>query len=110
MNRIHVLVVAAAATFTTVNIFADDKNDGARSSGAGATTEKNRMAGGVSEDMMKEFRALDADKDGYLTKSELASKPELANNFAKADKDKDGKLDPAEYQVLKAETFSKGGE
>jgi hypothetical protein len=78
------------------------------SAGAGATTEKNRTAGGVSEDLLKEFRGLDSDKDGFLSRSELSSKRELAEAFDKADKDGDGKLDPAEYRVLQAEVNIKG--
>jgi hypothetical protein len=75
---------------------------------AGATSEKSRTAGGVSEDLLKGFRGLDSDKDGFLTKSELSSKRGLADAFEKADKNGDGKLDPAEYQVLQAEVNIKG--
>ena len=110
MNRTQALAVVGALAFATLNAFADDKNAASRSSGAGATTEKSRTAGGVSEDMLKEFRALDKNQDGFVSKSELGSKADLAKSFAKADKNRDGKLDPAEYQVLKAEAKSKYGE
>ena len=100
------LALLTALTLASGFAWADDKDSAAR----GSSTEKNRLAGGVSVDMMKEFESLDANKDGFLTKEELASKPKLVGIFAKADKNRDGKLDPAEYQVLNAEASSKGGE
>jgi hypothetical protein len=101
----------ALAFFTTIVLamsaaWAEDKASASR----GSSVEKSRTAGGVSADMIKEFESLDANKDGFLTKEELQSKPKLVAEFAKADKDRDGKLDPAEYQVLNAEASSKGGE
>jgi hypothetical protein len=113
-------VLLAAASLAFSSALADDQR-GSRpdssvsagattegSAGAGATAEKSRTAGGVSEDLLKDFRGVDSDKDGYLTKSELSSNPDLAEAFDKADKDGDGKLDPAEYQVLQAEVNIKG--
>lgn len=91
----------AAALITAFSLIA-------ASAFAGGSTEKSRTAGGVSDDLMKEFRSLDANKDGFISKSELASKRELAAAFGKADKNRDGKLDPAEFQVLKAEVLVKG--
>lgn len=99
------LFLAAAALISGLAL-ADDKNSAAR----GSSVEKSRTAGGISADMMKEFESLDANKDGFLTRDELKSKPQLVAVFAKADKNRDGKLDPAEYQVLNAEANSKGGE
>lgn len=99
------LFLAAAALISGL-ASADDKNSAAR----GGSVEKSRTAGGISADMMKEFESLDANKDGFLTRDELKSKPQLVAVFAKADKNRDGKLDPAEYQVLNAEANSKGGE
>jgi hypothetical protein len=43
------------------------------------------------------FNELDKDKDGLLTKSETASVKGL--DFAKADTNKDGRLDRAEYEA-----------
>ena len=99
MKTTSIVAFAATLILATAGALADDKASGS----AGATKEKSRTAGGVSEDMMKEFRALDANKDGFIAKSELGSKADLAKHFAKADKNRDGKLDPAEYQVLLGE-------
>ncbi len=51
-----------------------------------------------------EFRKLDTDNDGTLTKSELSGdKLFTKKNFAKADLDKDGTLDQKEYEDFKSE-------
>jgi Ca2+-binding EF-hand superfamily protein len=103
MKALPFLIAAAVAGSSA---WADDKDSAAR----GSSPEKSRMAGGVSVDLMKEFESLDANKDGFIDRRELASKPDLVALFEKADKNRDGKLDPAEYQVVKAEKGSKGGE
>src|SRR5438309_8892173 len=43
------------------------------------------------------FRALDKNKDGYISKSEAKGNPTLYKNFKQADKDGDGKLSRMEY-------------
>src|SRR5690349_14252670 len=43
------------------------------------------------------FRALDKDKDGYISRSEAKGNPTLAKKFKEADKDGDGKLSRSEY-------------
>ena len=45
----------------------------------------------------KEFRALDKDKDGKLSKAEMPAKHPMAAHFAMMDADKDGVLSEAEY-------------
>ena len=43
------------------------------------------------------FRALDKDKDGYISRAEAKGNPTLAKKFKEADKNGDGKLSRAEY-------------
>lgn len=43
------------------------------------------------------FRALDADDDGTLTRTEARAHPFLRRNFAAADLDRDGRLSPLEF-------------
>lgn len=45
----------------------------------------------------KDFRALDKNKDGKLSKAELPSSHPMAGHFDMMDTDKDGALSEAEY-------------
>lgn len=45
----------------------------------------------------KEFRALDKNKDGKLSKAEMPAKHPMAAHFAMMDTDKDGMLSEAEF-------------
>jgi len=67
---------------------------------AGSTTAP---AGGVSRDLQKEFKDLDRDGDGYLSRAEVEQNSKLKARFDTADKNRDGKLDQSEFQVLEAE-------
>lgn len=63
----------------------------------------NPRSGGVSRDLEKEFKALDRNGDGYLSREELTD-GKLGSGFEQADKNRDGKLDMAEFQSLEADT------
>ena len=43
------------------------------------------------------FRALDKNKDGYISRAEAKGNPTLSKKFKEADKNADGKLSRAEY-------------
>jgi EF hand len=47
-----------------------------------------------------QFTRLDADHDGFVTRADMSTVPELARRFAKFDADKDGKLNRAEFAAL----------
>ncbi len=47
-----------------------------------------------------DFDALDADKDGYLVKTDLPAKHPLVEHFAMADANRDGRLDRSEFAAL----------
>ena len=46
------------------------------------------------------FNKLDANHDGYLSRTEAAKNPELRKNFKQADKNGDGKLSRTEYLTV----------
>jgi EF hand domain-containing protein len=45
------------------------------------------------------FAQLDADGDGYVSRLEALRDPEVLRTFRRADRDKDGRLDPREFAV-----------
>lgn len=59
--------------------------------------------GGVSRDLEKQFKALDRNGDGYISRDELMSDKALSGGFNNADKNGDGKLDMSEFQALEAD-------
>ncbi len=47
-----------------------------------------------------DFKTIDKDKDGYLSRDEIkAGLPQVLTVFDKVDTNKDGKLNPAEYEM-----------
>src|SRR5687768_14161075 len=49
------------------------------------------------------FKALDANKDGHISKDEAKNSSELNKQFAELDKDRDGKLSAQEMSGLKGQ-------
>ena len=52
------------------------------------------------QDRPEAFRILDTDKDGFLSRQEAAVEPEVAANFDRADRNRDGKLSPEEFEAV----------
>ena len=50
----------------------------------------------------EEFRALDLNRDGYVSAAEAAGFGEVVTRFDRADRNRDGKLSRLEYARLKA--------
>jgi hypothetical protein len=55
---------------------------------------------------MRDFKKLDADKDGFLTQTDIATDAELTAQFGDWDDDKDTKLSQAEYDAYIASTVT----
>jgi hypothetical protein len=102
MKLAHTLALTAALSLGVLSAQAaepkpDSKTEGASSAGTSAA------AGGVSRDLDQQFRKLDKDRDGFLSKQEAASDGVSGEDFDKHDKNHDGKLDEAEFQSLQAD-------
>jgi hypothetical protein len=67
---------------------------------AGSTQQ---AVGGASRDLEKEFKEVDRDGDGFVSRAEVEQNSKLKAKFEGADKNGDGKLDLSEFQVLEAE-------
>lgn len=57
----------------------------------------------MSSDKTMSWKQLDANKDGKLSKEEVAGDPQLTADFDSADTNKDGYLSKAEFKTQKAE-------
>src|SRR5215208_2780008 len=79
------------------------QNPTAASDTKAAAGSTQQPAGGVSRDLQKEFKDLDRDGDGFLSRAEIEQNSKLKAKFDAADKNGDGKLDLSEFQVLEAE-------
>jgi Ca2+-binding EF-hand superfamily protein len=65
----------------------------------GALSVASAQAGTAVADAEKapDFLALDADRDGFISRSEADSVPELKKIFASVDVDRDGQLNTSEW-------------
>lgn len=80
------LLLASAAAFAQMTPNDPSKN-----------TDKGMPTKGVSNDAM--WDSLDTNRDGYLTKDELAGSPGMVHNFDAIDTDHDGKISKAEWEA-----------
>lgn len=48
-----------------------------------------------------EFRSMDLDGDGHVSLSEAAGNGDIVTKFDRADRDRDGRLSPKEFDALK---------
>ena len=55
----------------------------------------------AEEEVLPEFKTVDTDQDGYVSRDEAAQVPQIANLYQGADLDQDGKLSSNEYDRAK---------
>jgi hypothetical protein len=67
-----------------------------------AFAQDSKPQGGVSRDLEKQFKNLDRNSDGFVSRDELLGDKALSGGFIEADKNRDGKLDMSEFQALEA--------
>ena len=90
---------AAALALAAGSAFAADKPmDGKNADGKLSSKE----VANASRSDDSGFAKLDKNKDGYISKEEAASEPELSKNFAKWDMNNDGRINRAEYLAAMA--------
>ncbi len=61
----------------------------------------------MTQSQQPSFHKLDANNDGHISRQEAQKDPQLQGQFAKADKDGNGKVDRGEF--AKFELHSQGG-
>jgi hypothetical protein len=86
MNSQKMMVAAAVAALLSVAANADDRG---KPSDTG-------MNGAYARD---DFRALDTDGDGRISRAEAAADRSMGKRFSKLDKNADGYVDDAEYRA-----------
>ena len=94
--------ILIAALCFSLGAYADNTRDASSSGGSAASGSSKAPEGGVSKDLEKEFKALDRDGDGFLSRSEVEQNSALRSGFQAADKNGDGKLDMSEFQAMEA--------
>jgi len=67
-----------------------------------AHADDAKPQGGVSRDLEQQFKALDRNGDGFISRDELMADKALSGGFNSADGNRDGKLDMPEFQALEA--------
>lgn len=66
---------------------------------AGAADGEKSANGPAERSSGKPFAALDTNRDGSLSRPEVAAHPEIAEKFKDADRDNDRKLSRSEYEA-----------
>lgn len=89
MNRATTFLTVLAASLVLVPAWSQN-------------TPPQSAAGGASRDLERQFKDLDRNRDGALSREEIAQHAALAEGFAQADKNSDGNLDMAEFRSLQA--------
>ena len=86
----RVLALASALLFSAACV--------AQTSPAEPSAATGEAGKGMAMTGDADWDALDSNKDGYLTKEELAGSPGLVHNFKDIDKNGDGKLSMDEWK------------
>ena len=81
--------LAGALLFAGAAVAQNDPHDPMKDTGTRATAPTGDTV----------FDQLDANQDGYLSKNEVMGDPGVAQNFAKIDKDGDGKISVDEWKA-----------
>lgn len=64
--------------------------------------DRQAASRGISGDVVRAFRDLDADGDGYVSREEARRSDNVARSFDLADRNGDGKLDLEEFRMMPA--------
>ena len=89
MNKFVSLAAVGLLSLSAVAVAAEPQAHGSHAGHAAPTAEITPA--------QKEFRVLDKNQDGKLSKAEMPAKHPMAAHFAMMDTNKDGMLSEAEY-------------
>ena len=78
----------------------------ATSTFAAGNDDSKAVPGGISTPLLKAFRMMDTDSDGYISRAEAAKDARTSQFFDLADRNKDGKLDMEEFKLAAPTGFA----
>ena len=95
-----IIVSFSLLAFAAAAQAADDAKAKGETKAQSAGTMKSDTKAGAGASKPQSFASLDTNKDGSVSRAEIAAHAELAAKFKGADKNSDGKLSRSEYDAM----------
>jgi Ca2+-binding EF-hand superfamily protein len=95
-----IIVTFSLLAFAAAVQAADDTKAKSETKAQSSGTMKSDTKASAGASKPQSFASLDTNKDGSISRAEIAAHAELAAKFKGADKDSDGKLSRSEYDAM----------